>query len=120
MRKAIIPIILLAAAGFAAYHFWIKKADAPEGPKPKPLAIAENTNSFNQSFAKLLTAYYDVRDALVASDAAKATATARNLLVAADSLKLDEIKGDSTGAIKATAKSYTETIDGSAKGMAGE
>jgi len=56
---------------------------------------------------------------LVASDTIKANAAAAALVVAADSLKTDEIK-DSSGVIKATAKDYAGTISGWAKGLIGE
>jgi uncharacterized protein YdbL (DUF1318 family) len=56
----------------------------------------------------------------VASDAAKATAAAQTLRTAADSLKVNEIKGDSTGVIKETALTYTSTITGSAQALVAE
>ena len=80
----------------------------------------KNTAVFNQSFDKLLNAYYALKDGLVEYDTAKANAASRELAIHADSLAIDEIRNDSTGAIKETAKSYTGTISGSAKGLVGE
>ena len=48
----------------------------------------------------------------------RATASARELVVAADSLKVEEIKGDSTGALKSTAVSFTSSISNYARGLA--
>src|SRR5215471_10491151 len=115
MRKVLIPIAILVVGGIAAYFLWWKKAPAPAGPKPKPLAVGENTAGFNQSFTKLLTAYYDLRDALTENDSAKASATASLLRKLADSLKTSEIQGDSSGVIKKTADTYVLTITGSSK-----
>ncbi|MFM9911101.1 MAG: hypothetical protein ACKVOW_17300, partial [Chitinophagaceae bacterium] len=42
------------------------------------------------------------------------------LIVAADSLKTEEIKGDTSGALKATAKDFAGTISGWGKGLIGE
>ena len=61
-----------------------------------------------------------LKDALVASDTLKANAAGIILVTAADSLKTDEIHGDTTGAIKATAKDFAGTIVGSGKGLIGE
>jgi hypothetical protein len=119
MKKVVLPVLILVVAGFAGYQFLWKKDNKKE-EKQKPLAVGENTGTFNQSFGKLLIAYYGVKDALVASDTAKATAAALELGIAADSLKVDEIKGDSTGVIKETARTFAGTISGSAKGLAGE
>ena len=79
-----------------------------------------NSDAFNQSFTSLINAYISLKDALVASDAAKATAAAQTLRTASDSLKVNEIKGDSTGVIKETAQTYTKTISDSAQTLATE
>jgi|SRR5215831_6408195 len=117
MRKVIIPVLILAIAGFAAYHFlWKKDPETPEN-KPKPLPVAENTGVFNQSFAKMLNSYYALRDALTDGDLSKASTAGSELVTTSDSLKTSEIQGDSTGVIKETAKSYAQTINGSAKAV---
>jgi hypothetical protein len=118
--KKIVLILIAAVAVYTAYHFLWKKDDKPKEEKQKPLTQGENTGAFNQSFQQLLDAYYSVKDALVASDTAKATAAALALATASDSLKVNEIKGDSTGVIKETALTFTGTISGSARGLAGE
>lgn len=120
MKKPLLLVVLLAIIGAAAYFLFFKKEKREEGPKDQPLSIGENTNSFNESFNQLLTAYFDVKDALVASDTLKANAAAAKLVMAADSLKTDEIQGDSTGGIKATAKDLAGTMSGWARGLMGE
>src|SRR5687767_13025965 len=98
MKKGILLILIIAIAGAAAYFlFFNKKEKREEGEKQKPLAIGEHSNAFGESYNMLLAAYTGVKDALVASDTAKASAAARQLIVAADSLKVNEIQGDSTG-----------------------
>jgi len=119
-----ITIILVALSIIAVglyTLYWNNKKDGDAGqPKQQPLSQGANTGAFNESFERLLTAYYSVKDALVASDTVKANKAAAELQIAADSLKVDEIQGDSTGTIKETALSYTGTILGSAKGFVGE
>jgi Cu(I)/Ag(I) efflux system membrane fusion protein len=114
MRKLIIGVVLLGVVGLIAWKLLGNKDDKPR-EKQKPLAIAENTGPFNQSYAQLLNAYYAVKDALVASDTAKASAAANNLVKASDELKVNEIQGDTSGMIKETAKSYTANISTTAK-----
>lgn len=120
MKRIILIAAVLLVAVFVIYR--LAGSDKKENPedKPKPLAMAENTEPFNQSFATLLHAYYSVKDALVASDTVKANKAALELAVASDSLRLSEIKGDTTGVIQETAKTYTGTITGSANALAGE
>lgn len=120
MRKGIIAVVVLALLAFVAFRIWGGKSDNQHREKQKPLAIAENTGEFNQSFEKMLAAYYAVKDALVAGDTVKAGTAARELASAADGLKLDELKGDTSGAIKLTAKDYAGTISGSAQALAKE
>jgi Cu(I)/Ag(I) efflux system membrane fusion protein len=126
MKKTLIVVIVLAAIILVARPFFCngKKDDKPANgtteTKQQPLSIGDNSDVFNQSFTQLLNAYNDLKNALVASDAAKATAAAQIVRTAADSLKVNEIKGDSTGLIKETALTYTSTITGSAQALAAE
>jgi len=114
MKKLIIGVLVLAVVGLAAWKLFGGKEEAPH-EKQKPVAIAENTGPFNESYQGLLNAYYSVKDALVASDTAKARTAAQGLILASDGLKINEIQGDSTGMIKETAKSYTANISTTAK-----
>jgi hypothetical protein len=123
MKKTILVFVVLAAVLVIARPFFCNGDDKPaeqkEEAKQQPLS-AENTDVFNQSFTQLLDAYFNLKDALVASDTAKASAAARSVAAAADSLKINEIKGDSTGVIKETAKTFTGTITGSSQALTAE
>ncbi|WEK34788.1 MAG: DUF3347 domain-containing protein [Candidatus Pseudobacter hemicellulosilyticus] len=120
MKKLLIAIVALGLIGFVAWKIWGGKADQPAEEKQQPLTVTEHSGAFNQSFHRFLTAYFDLKDALVTSDTGKASAAALRLATTADSLQINEIKGDSTGAIKLTAKDYAGTIAGSARAVAGE
>ena len=127
MKKTLIVVIALAAIVFIARPFFCnsdKKStdqvvNAPDA-RQLPISISQTTDVFNQSFTQLLNAYNNLKNALVASDTEKASAAALALRVAADSLKVNEIKGDSTGAIKETAASFTSAITASAQALAAE
>lgn len=120
MKKVLITILLLGAVGYAGYYFFIKKETKSKQPDPQPLSLNKNSGAFNQSFQQLMTAYYNLKDALVATDSLKANASSKELVVSADSLKINEIMGDSTGMIKETAKTFMGTISGSARALVRE
>jgi hypothetical protein len=121
MGKRAIILLAVVVVIVLAFKFCGGKPDKnpPAEVKDKPLAIAENTGAFNQSFNALLTSYYSLKDAFVSSDVNKVNSAAAELIKSADGLKISEIKGDSTGMIKETAKQFAQTLSGSAKTMAG-
>lgn len=127
MKKTLLVVIVLAVIILVARPFFCKSDDKSTDngansadSKQQPISVSQNTDVFNQSFTRLFNAYNDVKNALVASDAQKASAAALVLRTAADSLKVNEIKGDSTGGIKETAASFSSNIAGSAQALAAE
>ncbi len=107
----IATLSLLAACGGSD-----KPAD--EAKKEVPLTQATNNSAFNTSFGHFLHNYYNLKDALVATNQQQATDAANALVGAADSVALNELKADS--AIVLTAKDYISSISAEAKGLAGE
>ncbi len=94
------------------------KNDEKKNEPTSPI-VSKNPEEFNQSFEQLLSNYYTLKDALVATDSVKANAAATELAEKADKLNIAALK-DTTGAIQSTAKSYTGTIAGSSRGLVGE
>jgi hypothetical protein len=86
----------------------------------KPLTVSKNSERFNTSFDKMLNSYLLVKDALVEYDTSKANMASMALAALADSLNMEEIKGDTSGAIVAAAKNFAGVISGSARGLIGE
>jgi Protein of unknown function (DUF3347) len=121
MKKIVTGIIVLALAAFAVDKFFFtKKNSVADEPKQLALAVSKNSEAFNESFEKLLNGYFSLKDAISDYDTAKANAAAKEMIVFADSLKTNEIKGDSSGDIRKTAENFAGTISGSAKGLRGE
>jgi hypothetical protein len=118
-RSAIVLIVVLAAV-IVVFKFCNNKPEKIVDQRQPPLSMDANSGDFNKSFNQLLASYYLLKDAFVASDTLKVNDAARGLLVDADSLKVNEIKGDSTGAIRETARSFTTTIGSSATAIIGE
>lgn len=122
MGKRAITFILVLGAIFAIFKFCNNKPEknAELEEKQEPLALGQNSGTFNQSFTELLTSYYSLKDAFVASDTVKVNAAAAGLIRTADSLKVTEIQGDSSGMIKETATVFAQTISASCNALAAE
>lgn len=121
MKRIILIVIVLVIVAFIVDKFFLsKKAETPEAPKQEALAISKNSEAFNESFEKLLNGYFSLKDAITNYDTVKANAAAKELVVFADSLKTDEIKGDTTHTIQKVATDFAGTMSGSAQGFVGE
>jgi hypothetical protein len=118
-KRAIILIAVLAVV-VLIFRFCGGKPDknAPVEVKEKPLAVGEHSGPFNESFNNLLSSYYSLKDAFVASDVSKVNAAAAVLVKSADGLQTSEIQGDSTGMIKETAKQFAQSLSSSATTLA--
>src|SRR3982750_1172958 len=80
-----------------------KKAEENNSTEQAVATPSKYSDQFNQSFGNLLHSYYALKDALVETDTTKANGAALDLKKYADSLPLNDITNDSTGAIKETA-----------------
>lgn len=118
MKKvfAILGIIILL---LAAYIWWVfnkggKKRD--KGPEPVALAVSKHSPAFNQSVQQVIDAYYRMTEAFVNWDEPEVTQHATTLKSALDSLKIEELKIDTTGIYEsaldplASAKNQAATI----------
>lgn len=119
MKKGLI-LIGVTAVVIALYFLFFSKDDTAqqEAPKQQPLAQSKNTEAFNKPFNDMLNNYFDLKNALVEWDTAKATASALMLSELAGKLPYDELKGDAT--IVETAKSFSGSVMAEAQGVAGE
>jgi len=108
---AITAIVALAACG---------ESDKPGNStnEDKPLTQSKNSSTFNNAFETLLANYYRLKDALVASNDAMAVSSARLLIANTDSLKVDELKADSS--IVEMAEGYLQSISAEAKALVAE
>lgn len=117
MNRRFIWILLLLTAVAAIYFLFFKKSAGPDAPKDKPLAIGENTAGFNASFQELLKAYDVLKAGFSANDTNAVNAAAAAIIVTADSLKTNEIQGDSTGSLKLLANDLVGSLKSSAEAM---
>ncbi|RFM28003.1 DUF3347 domain-containing protein [Deminuibacter soli] len=120
MKKGIWLLLGVVVIAGGAWLLVSKKSGKPaaEAPKQQPLAISKNSAAFNESFGQLLQAYADLKTAFVNWDSVQATQLAPKLAAAANSVKFNELKGDT--AIIATAKSLADGLVAETKAIAGE
>jgi hypothetical protein len=117
MKKvfAILGILLLVFAGYLWYAFKGGKK-RPKGPKPVSLAVSKHSPLFNESVQSVLDAYYNLSEGFVNWDTAAVSRYGNGLKTALDSLKVDELKVDTTGIYESVldpvtnAKNETNTI----------
>ena len=98
MKKvfAIFGIVVLLLAGYLWYAFKGGKK-GPKGPKPVSLSVSKHSPAFNQSVQTALDAYYAMSEAFVNWDTAAIATHGNQLKTALDSLKIEELKVDTTG-----------------------
>jgi len=118
MKKLVLLIIVILVGGLVAWKLLSKKENSKPAEPDMALKISKNTSAFNMAFAGLMSDYYALKDALVQWDSVKAGQAAYALSRKADSIPVDQIKGDSN--IIITAKSLMASVSGDAKGIVGE
>ena len=67
------------------------------GPKPLSLTVSKHSDAFNQSMGNILNVYYKMTEGFVNWDTAVINTSGNDLKILFDSLKLDELKKDTTG-----------------------
>lgn len=97
-----------------------QEKEAPVNTASPQTVLAQSTNSeaFNQSFGEVLETYYALKEQFIAEKDSGIVQASRQMLVATDSLKLDELKADTN--VIATARTYSMGISAELKGLLGE
>jgi Protein of unknown function (DUF3347) len=98
--------------------FQNEKKQAELGKKQVALSKTTNSNAFNESFNNLLNAYFNLKDQFIAEKDSGIAQTARIMILASDSLQLNQLKADSN--LINTAKTYSEGISAEILGLLGE
>jgi hypothetical protein len=118
VMKKILLLLVVAGLAFAGYWFFLRKKqpDGPTAPKQEALKVGKHSALFNDSVAKVLNAYFDMKTALVSADTAAAKTACRNMLALANALQLTELKKDTAGIFDA-AFAQLGDIKGSAESL---
>lgn len=99
MKKvlAILGILILLFVGYVWFFYFSGRKKTHNGPPPVALKVGKHSAGFNQSIENAMTAYYGIAEGMVQWDTATVTRYALELRTALDSIKLDELKADTTG-----------------------
>jgi len=95
MKKILLTLLLviLGTAGFYWYKFSNAKT-GDGGTKQQALTLKKHSDVFNLSVADAMNAYFDMKDAFVNADTAKAKESCRRFIQLFDSIPMAELKKD--------------------------
>lgn len=96
MKKVVLLIIILLIAS-GIYWFQFRSAKNDNDPKAGPLKAKTHTPQFNKELDTMMLAYFDIKNALVNADSMLAIQAAKKFLSLTDSLKMVELKKDTSG-----------------------
>lgn len=94
--KRILLALLLVILGVAGFY-WYKFSNAGTGdggPKQQALTLKKHSDIFNLSVSDAMNAYFDMKDAFVDADTAKAKESCRRFIQLLDSIPMAELKKD--------------------------
>jgi len=95
--RILFAIILFAALGIGVWWMFFKDNTHNEGPKQQQLKVGSHSGEFNQSVEALVTQYLSLKEAFVNADTLKIKEQGKKIIAAIDSIKIDELKKDTTG-----------------------
>lgn len=96
--KKILFVLALALVALALYKLVFKKEEK-EGPKEQPIALNGSSDAFTQQMSAALTAYYQLKDALVKSDTNLLHQTAPAFEQALAAVPMKEVKAADTALV---------------------
>ncbi|MGE5518636.1 MAG: DUF3347 domain-containing protein [Candidatus Dadabacteria bacterium] len=105
MRGIIIFLIIVGIAIIA--WLFLGRHSNPETPKGNPIKVSKHSAAFNESIDSALNSYYAITAAFVQWDSTLVEKQAGDLRQRLSTLKLDELKKDSSGILE-TAQTFVE------------
>lgn len=119
MRQVWLTIIILIIF-FTGYWLFLRKPNAPDAPQSitdqGPIKVKVNSPAFNNSVDSLMGAYFELKNDFVEADSISAKQAALKLAGLTDSVKIDELKKDTSG-IYATALSQLGDVKSNAQSL---
>jgi hypothetical protein len=94
--KRFLLFILLLVIGIACF-FWYRFSTAGSsnnGAKQQPVVLKRHSDHFNNQVGKLMSAYFDLKNAFVEGDSLGARINCKHFIQLLDSIPLDELKKD--------------------------
>lgn len=99
MKKILLGllILILAIGGYVWYKFSNNKSGDFDGEKAKKIEVKSATPMFDAGIKTMMAYYFTMKDAFVNADTAAVKAACNEMIKAIDSIKLDELKNDTSG-----------------------
>ena len=107
MRK-LFGLIFFIALIFGIWWLFFKEKSHDSGLKQQPLKVATHSGEFNKSIGVVITQYLSLKDAFVNADTLKIKEEEKKLIAAIDSIKIDELKKDTTGIFQSAQLQLTD------------
>ena len=101
--KKITWLLLLLLLAFSIYWFKFRAVESVADIKTAPLKASRHSVVFNTSIDSIMSAYFSLKNTFVEADSVNARLMAQHFLAAADSVRLDELKKDTTGIAESAA-----------------
>lgn len=95
--KKIFAILVIVALALGGWWLFFKDKSHTEGSRQQPLKVGKHSSEFNQSINSVVNAYLSLKDAFVNADIAKIKEQEKKFISVIDSVKLDDLKKDTTG-----------------------
>lgn len=111
--KKLLGILIVVALVFGIWWWFFKSKKHNDGPKQEALKVNRHSPDFNKSISAFVNEYINMKDAFVNADTAKIISAEKRFVTAIDSLKMDELKKD-TSAIFQSAQSMIGDIKSNA------
>jgi hypothetical protein len=96
MRR-LLALLFVIALGFGVWWMFFRAKERNDGPKQQPLKVGKHSSEFNQSVSAVVAGYLSLKEAFVNADTSKIKEQQRKLVAAIDSMKLDDLKKDTSG-----------------------
>jgi len=103
MKKIILVLAIVLLALGAYWYFGREEKQEDSEPKAAALATKRHSDTFNSGIDRLVDKYFEIKDAFVDADTAKAKSAARQLVSLTDSSGLVELKKDASGIFESAA-----------------
>ena len=95
--KKLFAILVIVALALGGWLLFLKDKSHKEGSRQQPLKVGKHSSEFNQSINSVVSAYLSLKDAFVNADIAKIKEQEKKFISVIDSVKLDDLKKDTTG-----------------------
>ncbi len=116
MKRLLILILILVAAGWAYYGFFKKNEEKGPGSKEVSITVKTHSETFNNKVDEVVNHYLAMKNAFIESDTAKVKQENLLFMQSLDSIPVEELDADKA-AVSATAKASINDIKANASSL---